>query len=342
MRGRGPWRGLRAAHLARAAGIVPLGVVLATGSGVSVPVLLAFAVASSGPAGVAQTLAGIRVAEIRPETERAAANGLRAAGQNAAFGFAPIVVAVGVGPTGYPAAALAVLVGVVATAAVLGSLPVAAPPVPEPSAPERSAGALRVLRNPFILVLLLQGTILVLAARGPGKVLGLIHLHDIGAYRLLALVGLAQFAGAVAGSLLATRLSAGLTTGAAAACFAGCALPLTALAARAPGAVLLAAFVAAGLAYAVYLVCLATSVQNGTDAAGLGAVYSAQGLIWWSADPVGLFVVGQAAGIFDVRTVALGALAFLALSGGVVVPLLHRYRPAADRRAGGGPTCTSR
>lgn len=324
--------GLRSTHLVRAAGVVPSGLILAADTMVPLLALMLFAAASSGAAGVSQNLAGIRIAEIRLEEDRAPANGLRAAGQNAAFGLAPIFVALGIDSTGYPRAALMSVIVIVTVTAILGSLPAATSVTIRPSTPERSVGVLRVLRQPFILLLLLQGTILVLAARGPSKVLALLYLHHIGAYKLLALVSFSQFAGAIAGSLIAARLSTGLRPRLAAACFGGCALPLVAIALHPPGFVLLTAFVIAGAAYAFYLVSMTTSVQNVTDAAGLGAVYSVQGLIWWIADPIGLLIVGQTAHTFDVSTVAFGALAVLALSGSIVLLLLNRYQPTTTTR----------
>ncbi|MGH8885172.1 MAG: MFS transporter [Egibacteraceae bacterium] len=285
-------RNLCWAHALRAGGVVPVAVALAAHRGGTIGMLVLFAVASSGTAGASQVLSTMRISELFYDSARASANGLRAAEQNLAFGLAPLLTSAGVSDSGFPLLALWWLVAVVAMATMLGLWPSGGFAPNRRSEAARPGRPLEVIRSPFLILLLLQGALLILAARGPSKVLSLLYLNDLRAYRLLALLSGAQFASAIAGSLFASKFVHRVTMRLYLVCAMGCAAPLAGVAAQVPPLVLLATFALSGASYTAYLVAWSTTAQNMTDAAGLGAVLSAQGVIWWAADPLGLFIVG--------------------------------------------------
>lgn len=197
---------------------------------------------------------------------------------------------------------------------------------------EAREGVAAVLRRPWVTVVMLQGTVQVLFAFAPMKVLTPLvaqHRYGDGAYGLLmACVP----AGMLLGSVLATRLAPRREGLAAMHAVAPTAALMLCLAVPVPLAVFAAVSVVAWAGIAVFAVLWFSSLQRAFPAAVQGRVFALEQLATFALDPVGLAVAPLVAAWVGVTTVGWVAAGVLLVTTYAVflVPGVARFRdPAA-------------
>jgi Major Facilitator Superfamily len=191
-----------------------------------------------------------------------------------------------------------------------------------------------VWRRPWVTVVMLQGTVQVLLAFAPMKVLTPLvteQRYGDGAYGLLMAC---MPAGMIAGSLLALRLHPRRDGLVAMNCVAPTALPMLCLAVDVPLAVFCVAFFLAWAGISIFSVLWFTSLQLAYPPAIQGRVFSVEQLATFALDPLGLAVAPAVAAVVGVSVVGwFAAIVLLVTTYAVfLVPgVLHFRDPAPVR-----------
>jgi MFS family permease len=208
-------------------------------------------------------------------------------------------------------------------------------------APEGLRAALRearegvhvVLRRAWVLVVMLQGTVQVLLAFAPMKVLTPLvteQRYGDGAYGLLMAC---MPAGLLAGSLVALRLKPRRDGLVAMNAVAPTALPMLCLALDVPLWVFCVAFFLAWAGISIFSVLWFTSLQLAYPPAIQGRVFSVEQLATFALDPVGLAlapVVAAAVGVAAVGWFAAVVLLLTTYAVFLVPGVLHFRDPAPE------------
>jgi hypothetical protein len=196
---------------------------------------------------------------------------------------------------------------------------------------EAREGVYVVLRRPWVTVVMLQGTIQVLLAFAPMKVLTPLvteQRYGDGAYGLLMAC---MPAGMIAGSLVAMRIRPRRDGLVAMHAVAPTALPMLCLAVDVPLAVFCVAFFLAWAGISIFSVLWFTSLQHAYPPAIQGRVFSVEQLATFALDPVGLAVAPAVAGIVGVAAVGwVAAVVLLVTTYAVLlVPGVVHFRDPA-------------
>lgn len=290
------------------------------------PLVLSLVLAAVMGVGAAlfQPSFGALTPSLVPDEDLSSANALRSMTTRAASVVGP---AVGGLLLAFGDARLALLFDVATFAVSVLTLIGIKDTAPERSAPENvfreaRAGLSAVTGRPWILTVILQGTVQLLLVMGPALVLLPILLKDRGEFSAYGVMLGLQALGAVLGGLAVSAYRPSRPGVVGVCALALLAAQLVALALDLPLSVLGATMAVTGFGYSVFGVLWANALQRSVPDELLGRVMSVDMLGTFALAPVGLAVAPLAISAWGTRPVLLGALAVLLLS--TVIPLAVR------------------
>ncbi|MFD1326117.1 MFS transporter [Micromonospora sonneratiae] len=187
---------------------------------------------------------------------------------------------------------------------------------------EAHAGLSAVAARPWVLTIILQGTVQLLLVMGPALVLLPILLKDRGHFAAYGVMVGLQALGSVLGGLTVSAYQPRQPGVAGVCALALLSLQLLALGLDLPLYVLGATMVATGFGYSVFGVLWSSALQRSIPGELLGRVMSVEMLGTFALAPVGLALAPLAITAWGTQPVLLGALVVLLVS--TVLPLAQR------------------
>jgi MFS family permease len=290
------------------------------------PLVLAFLFAALMGAGAAlfQPAFGALIPSLVPDEDLAAANALRSMTTRSAAIAGPALGGLLLALGGPRTALLVNLVSFVISLLTLIGIKDKAPErtASESVFQEARAGLSAVRARPWVMVIILQGTVQLLLVMGPALVLLPILLKERGELSAFGVMVALQAAGSVLGGLVAAGLKSTRSGVTAVCALALLGFQLLCLALELPLYVLGFAMVVTGFGYSVFGVLWMSALQRSVRDELLGRVLSVEMLGTFALAPVGLAVAPVAIGLLGNTSVLVGALAVLLLS--TVLPLFLR------------------
>src|SRR3954447_11059168 len=290
------------------------------------PLVLAFLFAALMGAGAAlfQPAFGALIPSLVPDEDLAAANALRSMTTRSAAIAGPALGGLLLALGGPRTALLVNLVSFVISLLTLIGIKDKAPErtASESVFQEARAGLSAVRARPWVMVIILQGTVQLLLVMGPALVLLPILLKERGELSAFGVMVALQAAGSVLGGLVAAGLKSTRSGVTAVCALALLGFQLLCLALELPLYVLGFAMVVTGFGYSVFGVLWMSALQRSVPDELLGRVLSVEMLGTFALAPVGLAVAPVAIGLLGNTSVLVGALAVLLLS--TVLPLFLR------------------
>ncbi|MFC0861441.1 MFS transporter [Sphaerimonospora cavernae] len=300
-----------------------LGFTLTAGQGPLVLSLLFAAMMGAGAAAFQPAFAAL-IPSLVPDDDLPAANALRSTTARTAAIVGPAVggllLAVGGARTALLVDLASFAVSVLTLIGISDRVPkrIAAQSV----LTEARAGLSAVRERPWVLTIIVQGTVQLLLVMGPALVLLPILLKERGEFGAFGLMLGLQAAGSVLGGLTAAGWKPGRPGVVAVSALALLGLQLTCLALELPVYVLGASMVATGFGYSLFGVLWQSALQREIPDEILGRVFSVEMLGTFALAPLGLALAPIAIGLMGAQPVLVGALLVLLLS--TVLPLFVR------------------
>ena len=311
-------------------------------AGAPLPLILPFAALMGAGQAVFQPAFGALIPSLVPDEDLSAANALTSATTKLAAVIGPGLGGLLLATSGYQVA-LMVDLGTFAVSILtaIGALIGLQEPVPERGERESvfrdaRAGLAAVRDRPWVLTVILQGTVQLLLVMGPAVVLLPILLKERGMFDAYGVIVGLEAGGFVLGGLAVSAWKPRRAGVVAVCALSLLGLQLLALLLELPVYVLGFSVLATGFGYAVFGVLWTSALQRAFPDDLLGRALSVEMMGTFALAPVGLALTPLAMNVLGDKAVLIAALVVLAVS--TVIPLFQReirmFGPGAPVRSG--------
>ncbi|MBV9446409.1 MAG: MFS transporter [Streptosporangiaceae bacterium] len=313
-----------------------LGFILGVAAG-PLLLILPFAALMGIGSAMFQPAFGALIPSLVPDEDLSAANALKSTTTKLAAVIGPGLGGLLLATCGYRVAFMVDLGTFVVS---IGTLIGLKDPVPERGEPgsvfrDARAGLAAVRDRPWVMTVILQGTVQLLLVMGPAVVLLPILLKERGMFDAYGVMVGLEAAGYVLGGLAASAWKPRWTGVVGVGALSLLGLQLLALLLRLPVYVLGCAVLATGFGYALFGVLWTSALQRAFPDHLLGRALSVEMLGTFALAPVGLALTPLAMNVLGDKAILIAALVVLAVS--TVIPLFQR----AVRTFGSGDPATS-